>query len=387
MEISEWIRLDEAQHLTGIPVSSLRRRLNQGDRKLIGRQVLLKVGGTKKTWEILRSSLIENKSLTAAAPYERLFEEILSDMASGALTGKPLAKATLDNFRYGMQAFWRFLGQPPALDSVNPANLRLALIRVVGEEEGGCHYGTRQLVYMAVCRFVKFLVDRGYRQASELDLLRAHRPKRSTPVRRTYLYPEQIEEAFAVNRAWIDGRGEFGVALTEIILALGLYAGLRSKEIRTLKLSELNLRAGVLTVEAKGKRREVGITPELEVCLNRWMQIRPDSKEAFLVLQKNGSPLTKRVIARRVQGLAEKLGVDLTPHGLRRSAGGYWEEVKKLNWSELQEMFGHSDINVTKLYVPRDKKSAINKLRGCTLAEPRSGAHEAPQSRGLKFEF
>ncbi len=378
MEAKEWLRLEEVEALHGVPASSLRRKLAAGDKSLVGRQVPLKEGGKRLVWEIHHSCLSPVKDIPGTDEYESLYAEFVDGMETGFNNGKRLAADTVANFKYGMRSYWRNLGVKPSLEALTPENARLAmsnLVRAKEEERArlkaagkpvkdSCNFGSRQAIYRAFQSFYSFLVERSLKPVEGLLLLKQYRPKRSTPIRRTFLYLDQMQEALKVNSSWIDGRGEFGVVLTETIFLLGALGGLRSKEIRTLTFEDFSLADGVMKVTAKGKTRDVGMDPDLVKQIKKWLHYRPKSNSPLLMLQKNGAPLTKRVIARRIQGLANRMGVDLTPHGCRRTAGGYWETVKGLTWSEMGEMFGHGDIEVTKGYVPRDRRSAIDKLRG-----------------------
>lgn len=375
--MEDWVRLDviEAQH--GIPAATLRRRLNGGDPELLGRQVPLRPGVSRLVWELHISSLVKMVQPKQADEYDRLYSRWLEDMATGYHSNKGLKAVTIDNYRYGMQSYWKYLGVSPSVAAITPENFRVCLANLMRMKEAerqkliekgqevkkNCHFGIKHQIYKALRSFYSLLIAEKLKPIEDLEGLKRYKPTRGVPERRTYVYTDEIDKVLETNRNWLDGRGEFCILLTETILMLGFYGGFRSKEIRELRLPDLRLDAGVICVEGKGKRREVGIEPRLEKQLKKWLQYRPKVTTDHVLLQKDGTPLTKRVIARRVQAVAQKVGIDLTPHGLRRSAGGVWEEELGLTWSEMSEMYGHSSIEITKIYVPKNKRRAIEKLK------------------------
>jgi integrase len=86
-------------------------------------------------------------------------------------------------------------------------------------------------------------------------------------------------------------------------------------------------------------------------------------KHGFFLTQTDGSVVNAEVINRRVKRLSDKFGIEITPHGLRRTCGTIWE-LKGLPPSLIKEGLGHSTIATTyESYIIPDKQKMIDWLR------------------------
>lgn len=123
-------------------------------------------------------------------------------------------------------------------------------------------------------------------------------------------------------RAMLDGvRGEpFASALLHLLFTRGL----RSVEVRELRLKHLRLENATIYVRGKGK---AGLEP-LTVgegtieALRTWLRAREGdaSPDSFLFTQRGGQPLSHVTLWRVVRRAARQTGIEARPHGLRHSA-------------------------------------------------------------------
>jgi len=81
-----------------------------------------------------------------------------------------------------------------------------------------------------------------------------------------------------------------------------------------------------------------------------------------LFVQKTGIPLRGWTIWKIVNGLAKKLGIEVTPHQLRHSRATELEE-KGLDIRAIQHYLGHSNLMVTEVYLHSAEKKSIGRIK------------------------
>jgi len=156
-----------------------------------------------------------------------------------------------------------------------------------------------------------------------------------------------------------------------------LYAtGMRREELAGIKLADIDLSHGVISVTGKGNKiRSVPLGDTATDDLNAYLKSRDDfkkkknSQSPHLLLNKNGTPLSIRSINRLAAKFSKATGTDFTPHTLRHSFATHLLE----NGADLlliKEILGHSSLSTTQKYThvtAEVMKKAYNK------AHPRSG--------------
>jgi integrase len=416
--MTDVLTLQEAERLTGIPRATWRRWCESGD--CVGVKARK---GTRTIWQIPRSEAIRMEKIRFSDhrsdhpdEYRQLRQEWMNQQASGYLTGKPIGARGLQANEYGMAKFWEYLrgitldrrekncriiviatGEilqekadrtaletmlRPVVSDVTPENLRLALSNVPIDYQGrNCHFAQRDQIFKAVSSFYKLLAGKGLRSSADFEEIRRLKPKRIFPARKTVLQEDQLVHLVEVNDSWLSGRARTGFdqALTKSLVFLFAYAGLRRGEAIALRMEHVDLSNGVLSViDGKGhKNRQIGICPELDRQLRIWLhEFRPDSPVTNLLVQEDGSPITRDVINKRIEYLANRARVDITPHGLRRTFATLMEN-RGMPWSLMQISLGHSDIKTTQGYILSDQRKAIDWLRARPAEEPREKLTQA----------
>ncbi|MCS7127731.1 MAG: tyrosine-type recombinase/integrase [Sulfolobales archaeon] len=134
-----------------------------------------------------------------------------------------------------------------------------------------------------------------------------------------------------------------------IVLKLMLEAGLRSRELVGLRLSDIDFESGEVTVrEAKyGKIRKVLVTEEVLELLKKWSELRKLKPMDRVI------PLSYSGLYKRVKKIASRAGLDprvVRPHVLRHTFATL--ALKKgLDVFSLRRLMGHSDLKTTEAYV------------------------------------
>jgi len=205
---------------------------------------------------------------------------------------------------------------------------------------------------IAVLRtFLKYLAARGYILARLPDALVAPREPQTLPM--SVLTHAQVKKLLVSVRT----NTPLGVR-DRAILELLYTSGIRSCEILSLNLTDINLPAGTAKVEGKGgKERIVPIGRSASRWIESYIQgVRPfitidDPDEQALFISYQGTRFKYSGLLRMVHIHADKLGFDVnvSPHTFRRSCttelirGG-------ANMYHVKELLGHESLEMLKPY-------------------------------------
>ncbi len=223
-----------------------------------------------------------------------------------------------------------------------------------------------------ISQYLAFLGKRGLRRSSQSRILSALRgffnhltnekiidfspmeyiesPKSMRPIP-SVLSGEEIESLLSAPNS-SSPRGFRDAAMLHTMYA----AGLRVSELVTLKLKDLNLVAGFLSVTGKGdKQRLVPIGEWASVMLTKYIEeIRPryatpTVTEVFLSDRKK--PMSRQGFWQIVKKYTLKAGIskNVSPHKLRHSFATHLLEGGA-DLRSVQAMLGHADISTTQIY-------------------------------------
>ena len=153
------------------------------------------------------------------------------------------------------------------------------------------------------------------------------------------------------------------------MLELIYASGLRVSELIGLKLTELNLRQGVIRVTGKGnKQRLIPIGEEAVYWLERYInEVRPEfnkdnSCDTVFLIQRN-SGMTCQSFWYRIKHYAQTAGISkpLSPHTLRHSFATHLLN-NGADLRAVQMMLGHSDLSTTQIYthVARERLKSLH---------------------------
>jgi len=164
-----------------------------------------------------------------------------------------------------------------------------------------------------------------------------------------------------------------------LIVALLYATGIRREELTKIKLSDIDLRHGTITVTGKGNKvRLVPLGEETLKDLNHYLKMREDflsekqSVSDSLVLNKYGNSLSSRSVDRLVKKFGRSKGLDFTPHTLRHSFATHLLE----NGADLmliKEILGHASLSTTQKYT---HVTAETMKKAYKSAHPRSGEQD-----------
>ncbi len=263
-----------------------------------------------------------------------------------------LARNTLEAYRSDLQQFGEFLqrsGVGPL--AVNGAVLSTFVSELAEGREGRPPAAPATLQRKTAClrAFYRHLRREGIIESDPTKDLRPPRSRARLP---------RVLTRDQVNTLLEQPKGTSNAALRDRALLETMYAcGLRASEAITLRLSDLDLEAGVLAAYGKGsKQRLVPIGATAISALQIYLQrARPQlvgiNDEPHVFVNLRGHSLSRQGLYKIVQSHARTAGLDssMSPHTLRHTfathllAGG-------CDLRSLQEMLGHADIGTTQIY-------------------------------------
>ena len=138
------------------------------------------------------------------------------------------------------------------------------------------------------------------------------------------------------------------------ILELMYACGLRVSETVDLRISDVELDAGILTCKGKGgKTRKVPVGTSAVEWVKSYLAVRRKKENIEiqnLFVTPSGRRLTRQTIFNFIKEYAEKIGLEgVSPHTLRHSFATHLIQ-NSADVRSVQQMLGHADISTTQIY-------------------------------------
>lgn len=145
-------------------------------------------------------------------------------------------------------------------------------------------------------------------------------------------------------------------ALRDIAVCEMLFAtGMRISELCSLRIQDVNLQDGTILIYGKGskeRRLQIGNRDVISILKKYKMEFQYEiqNSQSFFVNQ-SGRPLSDQTVRRMINKYAELAGIELhiTPHMFRHTFATSLLEAD-VDIRYIQEMLGHSSINITEIY-------------------------------------
>ncbi|PJB59452.1 MAG: tyrosine recombinase, partial [Bacteroidetes bacterium CG_4_9_14_3_um_filter_41_19] len=219
-------------------------------------------------------------------------------------------------------------------------------------------------VISGIKAFFRYLVIEKLVETDPTELLQSPQMGMKLP---EYLTIDEIELLIAQ----IDlssSQGERNKAIIETLYGCGL----RVSELINMRVSDLRLKEGIISVTGKGdKQRLVPLGSMAERQITTYLkQIRvhvspKKGSEDILFLNIRGSMLSRQMVFLVVKELVQKAGIKkrVSPHTFRHSYATHLVQ-NGANLRAVQELLGHASITTTEIYTHlniRDLRKAILK--------------------------
>ena len=292
--------------------------------------------------------------MTIAGPVrvEHRLSELVLDFLGYLELERGLSRNTLEAYRSDLQQFGEYVSRS-GLDplELTPAELTAFISELADGREDRPPVAPATLQRKIACLRSFY---RHMRREQVID----HDPAADLRAPRSRARLPEVLSRDEVGRLLAQPKGSSPAALRDRALLETMYAcGLRASEVIGLTLSEIDLDAGILRAQGKGrKERIVPIGSKAIASLQAYLERgRPrlvglrDEPRVFVNLRGRG--LSRQGLYKIVQRHATTAGLvrKMSPHTLRHTfathllAGG-------CDLRSLQEMLGHADIATTQVY-------------------------------------
>jgi excisionase family DNA binding protein len=300
-------------------------------------EMLLALESQKK-----KESLPQTK--TAPKPHAAYLNLWRKAMGGGAIGGKVFSPRTIE-------AYW-FYAKPfiEQYQTLSVDSLQAALMRVSPQ-----NFSKRLKIYESMVCFGKFLCANGVLDDVFIEGVKPLRPKRHIPPKRTVVDAEGV--------ATLQGACE--TPLESLIVTLLTNTGLRASEACSLRLRDIDLSGGYLTVERGkgGKRRQVGLSAPVIRAIIHFVTVENlQNPSGYLLRDIKGQPMNRHGLFQRLERIGKRADIKVSPHALRRAfvtinAG------KGRPLVYLQRACGHSDIKTTMGYCRTSEEEVISAMQ------------------------
>lgn len=279
---------------------------------------------------------------------------------------------TIDAYRRDLGSWVAFLEKQYAQLPSTPKNDPL-LLRLYLRERSSTNVGNRSLARFisALSGFQKYLFSK---QNGKQFIFKLPHMKYAQKIP-DFIPSQEVGRLFSHGNAR-DDKGSYGYWRDYIMIALLYATGIRREELTNIKLSDIDLSAGTITVTGKGNKVRVVPTGDATLeDLRSYLSQRElflsakQAKTPYLLLNRAGKPLTVRSVDRLVKQFGKGEGMDFTPHTLRHSFATHLLE----NGADLmliKEILGHSSLSTTQKYT---HITAESMKRVYKSSHPRSG--------------
>jgi len=186
--------------------------------------------------------------------------------------------------------------------------------------------------------------------------VRTNPTKGVSPVRSERKLPQILTgkevELFLEQPQCVDAKGYRDHAMLELLYATGI----RVSELISLNVDDVNLAAGFIRCESRGKSRIIPLYAGAIKALQDYirevrLQIVADRETEALFVNMSGERMSRQGFWKIIKHYQETAGIqkDITPHTLRHSFAAHLLE-NGADLRSIQEMLGHADISSTQIY-------------------------------------
>ena len=270
-------------------------------------------------------------------------EEWRKAMANGTFNGRPFSPQTQNSY---VSYMTKFLS---AYEKLSYSNLITCLGNIPTHQ-----YCKKNQIHQAAVSFGKYLIEQKALNPVFLTEVKKLKPKRHLPAKQLTVRQEGLTDLIKCCKNPLD----------ILIIILLASTGLRASEACSLTLNDIRFDERKIYVRKGkwGKARRVGITDGLLVALQQYLVWKGElmPKDSLLT---NGSkrPLNRNGLYQRLKKLERRVGVEVTPHALRRA----FVTINVANGIPLvylQVACVHSDITTTRSYCQTTEEEVIEAM-------------------------
>lgn len=265
---------------------------------------------------------------------------------------RKLSDRTLKGYRNNNRAFFRYIEFE--FDVTKVEDIYYQMIQSYIEFLSGKGLKESYINGIIKCfrAFFKYCVEEGYVQKNPMDKIKFQKQ----PITMIHTFTDKD----VVNMVMFYKGNRFLDVRNKLIMVLLFDTGIRNSELCGLKLTDIQ--ETHINILGKGKKqRYVPITPIINKYLIKYMRVREAYikdksryETEYLLLSQKGRKLTIETIERLVLEAGLNVGVRsevrISPHTCRH----YYAQKQLQNGCDLytlSKLLGHSNINITKIYL------------------------------------
>lgn len=254
---------------------------------------------------------------------------------------------TIRGYKNSFKDFLRYT-RVESFDHIDTERLRAFLYH--GRLDRGWTADTFLHHYKNLRAFLKWCVQRGY--MSENPILKIDKPKleKKLPKRITKQEAQKLLE-YSFHRKY---SYRFERYRNSAVIAIMIYAGLRSSEALNLKFNDIDLQNNIININQGkgGKDRIVPICLPLRRILLEYLTDRERLKRECVnfFTSLRDRPFTYNGLKKVIDILRKETGINFSAHRLRHTFATLMLEGG-CDLFSLQKMMGHSDIKTTTIYL------------------------------------
>ncbi len=275
-------------------------------------------------------------------------QEIVEKFLDSLWLEKGLSQNTLDSYRRDLKAFTLWLQDRNG----NICKVRREELLQYLADRMGMGIKVRSTARSLSCLRSLYRYLLREKRVQEDPTLRIENPKLGRPLPDTLTESdvEKLLKAPDLNTAV----GFRDRAMLEVLYA----SGLRVTELVTLKLTDVNLRQGVVRVMGKGsKERLVPLGEEAISWIQRYLQevrndlLKKNLHQDVVFPSNHGKEMTRQTFWHRIKIHAQTAGIvkKLSPHTLRHAFATHLIN-HGADLRVVQLLLGHSDLSTTQIY-------------------------------------
>lgn len=264
---------------------------------------------------------------------------------------KMLSDRTIENYKYYLLEFNKYLKRNgiEQVENIRPQTIEDFFVY----KKSSCSPCTLKYYFIAMSACFKCLVLHDIIPVSPMDKM--SRPRVPKKIIQSFS-KEEIQEILTM----YDKSSFIGLRNYTIICLL-FSAGIRRTELLQLRLVDVNIEIGLLTILGKGnKSRNIPLSPVLKKVLKVYLKKREEYLRQFRLFDSNYLIISKQGKAFTVSGLGNifhKMKQEKRQWTTRVSAHTFRHTFAKfflLNGGDvfsLQKLLGHEDLESTRIYV------------------------------------
>lgn len=236
-------------------------------------------------------------------------------------------------YKIALNQFFLFCPKNP--EDVNAKEIRDWLENM---SEKGLKSRSIQLKLTALKSFYQYLMEENRIKKNPTVKVRSPQKEDSLPY---YLNKRQLAQLKELTKDCLRDR-----AIVESLHATGV----RISELLNIKLEDIKWDTRQIWIrKGKGnKERFVLFTHECAEHLKTFL-IQKKVKSQYLFSNTKGNPISRGLVELKFRQYSEILGFKVTPHTMRHTFAAYLAE-KGMNFSYIQELLGHANVNSTRIY-------------------------------------